>query len=35
MIPVYIITGIIIVLLLGFIIIYNHLINMHNQMKDA
>ncbi len=35
MIAIYIIVGIVIVLLLGFIIIYNRLVNMRNQMKNA
>jgi len=35
MIAVYIIIGIIVILLIAFLVIYNRLVNVHNQMKNA
>ncbi len=35
MVAVYVITGIIVILLIAFIVIYNRLVNAHNQMKNA
>ena len=35
MIAIYVIVGIIVVLLIAFVVIYNRLVNVHNQMKQA
>lgn len=34
MIAVYVIIGIVVILLIVFVLIYNRLVNMHNQMKN-